>query len=93
MLICRNVQGYMARESLGTPAISGRIPEKHARSSQRFTFISNFKRLYKNPGKLWETARKGTQWENVIAHRRGNQPDTEREGVANHVCSAELVVV
>ena len=83
----------MARESLGTPAISGRIPEKRARGSQRFPFISNFKRLYKNPGKLWETAREGTQWENVIAHRGGNQPDTERGGVANHVCSAELVVV
>ena len=81
---CSSVEmltGYTARESLGTPAISCGIPEKRARGSQRFTFISNFKCLYKNPGKLWETARKGAQWANVITHWRGNQPDTEREGL------------
>jgi len=32
-----------------------------------FTFINNYKRLCKNPGKLWEAARYRTKWENIIA--------------------------
>jgi len=55
-------------------ALSGRIPKKCARRSQRFTFIYDFERLYKNAWEIWETARNRAQWEKVTVHGGLDQP-------------------
>jgi len=73
-----NFSGHVIRKGeLEDLALSGRIPGKRARGAQRFTFINNVKRLYKNPGKLWETARNKTQWE-TPQYRCCQQVDRER---------------
>ena len=50
--------GHVIRKGeLEDLALSYIIPGKRARGTQRFTSVNNFKRLYKNPVKLWEAAR------------------------------------
>ena len=57
--------------------------QENAQRVPRVTFISHFKRLYKNPGKLWEAARSRRQWEDIIIHwGPGKSWYTERESVA-----------
>jgi len=59
--------GHATRQGeLENLARSCRISGKRARGAQRFTYINIFKRLYKNPGQLWETARNRTRRENII---------------------------
>jgi len=52
VLLCKEPLFFARKREFEDLALSGRIPRKHARRAQRFTFINNFERLYKNPGEI-----------------------------------------
>ena len=67
--------GYLThKQGLEDLALCGRFPGNSAGGTQRFTFIKNFKLLYKNLEKLWEAARSRTNWGNITVHRGMDQP-------------------
>ena len=86
----RAARNSFAGRMFVTSALSGRIPRKCARRAQRFTFISDFERLYKNAWEIWETARNRAQWENITVHRGLDQPWCRQRDFL-HTCNSYAV--
>ena len=67
--------GHVIRkEKIENLALSGRLPGKRARGSQRYTFTKNFNKIFKHRTELWETARNRTLWQSIVVHRGLKQP-------------------